>query len=257
MQKALFYDKIILVNKIYEKNEVMSMGNNKVKFRNAVGGYNKLDVNSYIEMLSERYYEKDVEYQKTISDLKKRIAELERAEEEKNAEIIKAGELVRKLEESERLILSLNGAIEDMGAKNEELIKENAELQIRLTEAETVDSVSDEVIEKSSKYDQVSEQIGSMLISAEARAESIVAEAELKAKVSANKMIDDTFERLKSAKDRHLNDIVTKSVLMTETLRALSLEAKSFCDDEDRAIERDKNEIKEYLEYTKKIIEEN
>ena len=233
------------------------MVNNKVKFRNAVGGYNKLDVNSYIEMLSERYYEKDVEYQKTISDLKKRIAELESAEEEKNAEILRAEELARKLDESERLILSLNGAIEDMGIKNEELIKANAELETRLSEAETTDSVSDEVIEKSSKYDQVSEQIGSMLISAEARAESIVAEAELKARVSVSKMIDDTFDRLKNAKDKHLNGIVTKSVLMTETLRALSLDAKSFCDEADRAIERDKNEIKEYLEYTKKVIEEN
>ena len=53
------------------------MGDKKIKFRSAMGGYNKEDVNKYIESLSTKYSEAELESKKKISGLEKKVAELE------------------------------------------------------------------------------------------------------------------------------------------------------------------------------------
>ena len=47
------------------------MGDKKTKFRSALSGYNKEDVNSYIESLSTKYHNEDTENKEKIAKLEK------------------------------------------------------------------------------------------------------------------------------------------------------------------------------------------
>ena len=232
------------------------MSEKKVKFRSAVGGYNKEDVNSYIEMLSARYYETEFENQKLVTELKKRIKELEDAEAER-LKNDKTDEIYDSLEKSERLIVELNDKLDSLNAEKDALIKENAELKTTVSELEKGSLPNEELIEKSNKYDQVSEQIGSMLISAEARAGSIVSESEIKAKAATAAMVDSAYEKLAETNEKYINGIVTKTVKLTEELRALCLEANEFCGKMSEELEEDKIKVREALECSKRVVMED
>lgn len=231
------------------------MSERKIKFRNAMGGYNKADVNGYIESLNARMFESENESNKKITELEKKIKELEKEVGEKNTEEVK--ELFEKVEKADKLIVELNGRIDSLKAENVELEKKNTELVSKIDEFEKTVTDNSELYEKSIKYDKISEQIGSMIVSANARAESIVSEAELKARVAAKNMIDTTVENLNEINEKYLNEIVAKSVQFTEVFRSLSLEAESFRTGTTSALEEEGVKLKESLETTKRVIMED
>ncbi len=230
------------------------MGERKIKFRNAMGGYNKADVNGYIESLNSKIFESENESRKIIAELEKKIKELESEVSQKNEQEIK--EINEKVETADRLIVELNGHIDRLKQENGELEKKNTELASRIDEYEKNASENTELYEKSNKYDKISEQIGSMIVSANARAESIVSEAELKARVAAKTMIDMTVENLNGLNEKYLGEIIAKSVQLTEAFRGLSLDAESFRTDTNSALEEEGIKLKESLESTKRVIME-
>ncbi len=235
------------------------MNDKKIRFRGAIGGYNKEDVNEYIETLSTKHHAAELESNKKISELEEKVKELENELESRNESFLaENAELKERLEKAEALIDELNETLAKQGEEKEQLSKENTELKAKGDEYEKMCETNSELYEKSSKYDRVSEQIGSMIVSANARAESIVSEAELKAKVISNAMIEAVLEKLNAVNDRYANEIVTKTVKLTEELGALALNAEKFRNETRNAVESDCGEIKESLETSKRVImEEN
>ncbi len=230
------------------------MSERKIKFRNAMGGYNKADVNDYIESLNTKIFESENESNKKIAELEKKVKELESEVSQKNEEEIK--EIYEKVERADRLIVELNGHIDALRQENGELEKKNIELASKIEEYEKTVSETSELYDKSSKYDKISEQIGSMIVSANARAESIVSEAELKARVASKTMIDMTVDKLNGLNEKYLGEIVAKSVQLTEAFRSLSLEAEGFRMGTNSALEEEGVKLKESLETTKRVIME-
>ena len=233
------------------------MNNKKIKFRNSMSGYNKQDVNSYIEMLSSKYYDAEADSQKKIAELENKVNELEKEKAEKTMidafelEILKAD-----AEKSESLIAELNNTVERLNGEKDELARQIADLEAKLYEYEKMTEVNSEVYEKSSKYDKVSEQIGSMIVSANARAEGIVSEAELKARVISNSMIDSVYEKLTEVNEKYAKEIMTKTVQMTDELRAMSINAETFRAELKAEVENECQKIKETLETSKRVITE-
>ncbi len=242
------------VNKIYRRRW-FAVSERKIIFRNAMGGYNKADVNGYIESLNSKFFESENESSKKIAELERKIKELENEAGEKNEEKIK--ELSEKVEKADRLIVELNGLIDNLKAENAELEKKNTELASKMDECEKTVNENSELYEKSSKYDKISEQIGSMIVSANARAESIISEAELKARVAAKTMVDMTVEKLNGLNEKYLGEIIAKSVQFTEAFRGISLEADSFRTETNSALEEEGVKLKESLEITKRVIMED
>ena len=229
------------------------MDGRKEKFRGAIGGYNKEDVNNYIEEISRKYSANLSELEKKADRLERKINALEEeAEERAQAE----QNNVSKSEYDEK-IAELNLAIDALKSENEALIRERDELADKLSSLTEESESRDELFEKSAKYDQVSAQIGSMIVSANARAESIVTEAEIKARLSSKAMVDTTMERLNEINNKYTGEIIAKALQLAEDLRALSLSAESFRTDTKSAIETDCILLKEYLEKTKRIILED
>ena len=233
------------------------MNNKKIKFRNSMSGYNKQDVNSYIEMLSSKYYDAEADSQKKIAELENKINELEKEKAEKT--MIDASEfeaLKADAEKSESLIAELESTVEKLNGEKGELARQIADLEAKLYEYEKMTEVNSEVYEKSSKYDKVSEQIGSMIVSANARAEGIVTEAELKARVISNSMIDSVYEKLTEVNEKYAKEIMTKTVQMTDELRAMSLDAEAFRAELKSEVENECQKIRETLETSKRVITE-
>ncbi|MBE6671107.1 MAG: hypothetical protein E7593_02780 [Ruminococcaceae bacterium] len=233
------------------------MNNKKIKFRNSMSGYNKQDVNSYIEMLSSKYYDAEADSQKKIAELENKVNELEKEKAEKTMiDAFELNALKSDAEKSESLIAELNNTVERLNGEKDELSKQIADLEAKLYEYEKMTEVNSEVYEKSSKYDKVSEQIGSMIVSANARAEGIVSEAELKARVISNSMIDSVYEKLTEVNEKYAKEIMTKTVQMTDELRAMSINAETFRAELKAEVENECQKIKETLETSKRVITE-
>ncbi len=231
------------------------MSDRKIKFRISMRGYNKEDVNSYIESLNIKCFEAEVESKKKIAELENKVTELEQAaKSNSDAEL---EELRAKYTELDNLVVGMNDTIDKLNEEKNALEKENADLATKVADYERMNEASSEIYEKSSKYDKVSEQIGSMIVSASARAESIVSEAELKARVASKNMIDTTLEKLNEINEKYTGKIASKTIQLTDALRELSLSAESFRTDTNTSIEEDCIKLKESLEYTKRVILED
>lgn len=232
------------------------MNDKKIKFRSSMSGYNKADVNGYIADLNAKYYESDAENQRKIRELETRVKELEEEAAHKND--VELEELREKLEKADKLVVEMNGVIDRLNEEKEAAAKNNAELVAKLAEYEKNAEANTEIYEKSSKYDKVSEQIGSMIVSANAKAESIVSEAEIKAKIASKAMIDMTVEKLNDLNEKYTGEILTKAVQLTEELRTLSLATECFRTNIKTSVEVDSIKMKESLDATKRVImEEN
>lgn len=233
------------------------MGDKKTKFRSAIGGYNKEDVNSYIEMLSTKYHNEDTENKEKIAKLEKKIKELEEELEEKGELSLEENkELKENAEKAENIISELRNTVDKLNGEKEEIVKENAVLRDRITELEKVNEDNAELYEKSSKYDKVSEQIGSMIVSANAKAESIVSEANLRARVASNEMINNVYDRLCEVNDKYTNEIITKTVQFAEELKKVSMDAEAFRSSTKDSVREECEGIKEFIESTKRVIVE-
>lgn len=224
------------------------MSDKKILFRKSMSGYNREDVNNYIESMNKKYNDEKTEYVEKLEALEKENKQFT------ENELPELEALRAERDQREALVTEMTETIEKLRAQIEEASLENAKLSDRISELEKANNANMEVYEKSSKFDKVSEQIGSVLLDANAKAESIVSEAQLKAKLHSSEMIERTVEKLNSINEKYAKEITSKTIQMTDNLRALSLSAESFRNETQMALERECNELKESLEETKNII---
>ncbi len=123
------------------------MNNREIRFRESFRGYNRDDVNAYIEQLNGIFARKEADMHAYISELEAKLkCALEQPIPEHTNE--EYNELLTKLEDANNEISRIN---EENAVKNE--------------------------AEKSKIYDEMSAQVGNIIISANTNAEKIVAEA--------------------------------------------------------------------------------
>lgn len=152
------------------------MNNNEVRFRESFRGYNRDDVKAYIEQLSIIFSKKEAELQARVSELEAKLFSIEslpvnvHTDEEYN-------ELSEKLSNAENEIKRL------------------------IDEKET-----DREAEKSRIYDEMSAQVGNIIISANTNADKIIAEAKEEA------------ARVKSEADIYANSVKDEAYKMREEI---------------------------------------
>lgn len=127
-----------------------------LRFRESFRGYNRDDVNAYLEQLNANFSKKEAELRAIISELQ---LSLESADNEQN-----------NLHESE--INALNTELEEMKAENERL-RGDLDSANKKYEAEAN--------EKSRLYDSMTSQVGGIIIQANANAEKIISDARIEA----------------------------------------------------------------------------
>ena len=164
------------------------MPDKNVFFRTSMGGFNKSDVTAYIDRQNS-------EFRKVTQSLNDLLAE-------KDAEI-------RKLKEKAERAETDNSALEEKDAKIAELEEKIAALEFELSElkdeaamkdaeiAELKDKTSGEASENERKaglYDDMSSQVGDILISANKSADGIIAEANARAAAIDEKAASDAKE---------------------------------------------------------------
>ena len=204
-----------------------------VVFRNAIGGYNKSDVNEYLIRSSSELMEREAaanervkraeselgEYIEKISALEDEL-DIKRAEiAEKDAEIAKISaekqlledsvevkdipeiafegeEKVSKLEfdRQEAIIAEQYNEIESLKAEIERLNEKSHEIDI------TKDKY-DELVKKAALYDKTSASIGDTLISANKTAEEIIAAAKEEARILEEKAEKELSEKRKNIEE--------------------------------------------------------
>ncbi len=152
-----------------------------VFFRSAIGGFNRADVNSYIEKLNADFTERERLLKKKIDALDAKCNEFESVKNELELEKARATELEKQLESSEIVIEGFKENVDAQAAEIERLKAEKLASESEINElSERIESLS-EAICKSEKYDDISAQIGEIILSAKQAAETIVSKAEKEA----------------------------------------------------------------------------
>ncbi len=153
-----------------------------VYFRTALGGFKRDDVNSYIEKLNLDFAERERLAKKRLEAANAKIDELENKISELDTANAHIAELEREAETREKLIAEYITKVEQQATEIDNLnaSKDDAESEISLL-TEKIASLS-EAISKSEKYDDISGQIGEIILSARSTAEDIIAKAEDDAK---------------------------------------------------------------------------
>ncbi len=168
-------------------------------FRTSLSGFNKADVNDYIAKLSNEFDEKNTELEKEAERLKaelEKVNELLAAEKEKReaseSKLSGDSELLKKLEDAERIIASQN---EQLDNKNAEIERLNAAI------AGTAEKLAhfSEIESKISEYEAMSARMGNIFMGATAEADKI----KEKAKADADALIHETEERC----DKHALEV--------------------------------------------------
>ncbi len=159
-------------------------------FRKSVGGYNKSDVNTYIEDMSIRAKSREEELEAKISKLEKELEEAsERVKDAESRDFSaeaavydeKIQELETKIEDGSNIIAAKNEYIEKLEA---ELGKKEADLNeslARVSEMEDAVKAGSESSEKAKQYDLLSRRLGEIMLKAGDTAEKIVSDANDKA----------------------------------------------------------------------------
>ncbi len=130
-------------------------------FKSSVGGYNKAEVDTYIHHVSRKMEREKKDYERRIEILEAEIAKL------KNEKT----EIESMLKEDEAIIGAFRSQLADSPAVSEEFVTPEEE-----NEAENSPE-SCEILEKSKRYDEISRQLGEIIIKANADAAEIVREA--------------------------------------------------------------------------------
>lgn len=219
------------------------MSDKKVKFRQSISGFNREDVNNYISDMTAKHLKETQEDKKTIAQLEEKLKKLENELEECREEYEKEKENA----ENQR-ISDLTALNEKLTAENEKLTAENSELNNKVTEFIKVQEKTEALWEKSSKYDEVSNQIGSLIISANAEASGIVARAKLKACAVSNRMIEETKDSLTELGDKYTKEVTNKTLELTDALKVLAEKAESFKKETDNTLKNDCIAIRDTLE---------
>ncbi len=222
------------------------MSERKIRFRKAIGGYNKEDVNNFIEEISARYNSAENEYQKKIKELQNQVSELQGELDAVKEET--ANELCELRETNENngaVIAELNENLDKATNENEALTKENEALKIENAGLKAQSEQFASACEKSDMYDKVSEQIGSMIVSANAKAETIVKDAEQKAIADRNDMIDNAASRIRNMNAKYTGSIKEKTSGISSDLQRIVTEIERFSAESQMALEIECQNIKE------------
>ncbi len=149
-----------------------------VYFRTALGGFNRDDVNSYIEKLNSEFAERERLAKKRLDASEAKLAELDAKKAELESANLKIDDLIKEADAREKLIAEYIAKVEQQAIEIDSLnaSKDNAESEISLL-TEKIASLS-EAISKSEKYDDISGQIGEIILSARSTAEDIISKAE-------------------------------------------------------------------------------
>ncbi|MBQ5389773.1 MAG: hypothetical protein IIU58_02585, partial [Clostridia bacterium] len=152
-----------------------------VFFRSALGGFNREDVNTYIAGLNAEFAERERAAKKKLDAAEEKCAALDDVKAQLDSKLLRIAELEAEAQQREKLITEYIGRIEMQAAEIQALqdSKNNAESEIDLLSAK-IESLSD-AIQKSEKYDDISTQIGEIILSARSTAEEIVTKAEKEA----------------------------------------------------------------------------
>ena len=217
-------------------------------FRNSMGGYNKNDVNRYIEELGIQYTERGNELESEIKELKKELealpalrAEKERAQQlsseiealkKENADLSEAIKAQGEDLETKKNALStvtaekdaLELRIKELSEREEKLSAENAkikaEFELKVKELETLESetreVKKQVEDEKSAFEkraeemllQIQAQAKSVIDKANETAELIVSNAKKKAGDIANRISETSSETPSPKKKDGLSDIL-------------------------------------------------
>lgn len=155
-----------------------------VYFRSALGGFNRDDVNGYIEKLNAEFGERERMAKKKLDASEEKCAALEGFKAQFEQSLLRISELEEEAKQRESLIAGYQETVAEQTAKIEELeaSKVASESEINALTAQ-IESLSDAIC-KSEKYDDISAQIGEIILSAKSTAEDIIARAE---KDAANK----------------------------------------------------------------------
>ncbi len=166
-----------------------------IYFRTSLGGFNKEDVNSYIEKLNAEFSEREKSARKKLEAAEEKLTDLERLKSELEQALDKISKLESAAESREKLIKEQLQRIDEQAAEIEALAcsKSSAESEAARL-AERIESLS-EIIQKSQKYDGVSSQIGEIILSAKSTADEIVSQAQRE----SERKIHETNEQLADA----------------------------------------------------------
>ncbi len=191
-------------------------------FRTALNGYSREDVNRFIEEENRRFSELEDGYKKRLSEQEEQLRRLEqentalREAPDASAAIQELEKARTELKESENLIGALHESLD-------QLLAEKDSLEQRLREAECPpapepsEPLQDD--EKARTYDQISRQVGGMLLDAHAMADKIVGDA----RTQAEQLLSDSAakSRTLSAEAAHrLRDMSVQCI--TEYVRYLN-----------------------------------
>lgn len=152
-----------------------------VFFRSALGGFNREDVNNYIEKLNADFAERERMAKKKLEAAEAKYAEFDDVRTQLHQSLLRVTELEESATQRENLIAEYISRIETQAAEIEALraSKSSAESEIDLLSAK-LESLS-EAIQKSEKYDDISTQVGEIILTAKSTAEEIIVKAEKEA----------------------------------------------------------------------------
>ena len=195
-------------------------------FKKSLNGYNKNDVNDYIESMSIRAKKREDEFDAKISELEAKIAELEKALAETEKRAIDAEnrdfsaeaavydekilELELKLEDCEKVNTAKTEYIDKLEAS---LVEKNAEINehtARIFQMEKSINEANDTLQKASQYDSLSHRLGEIMLGAGNTAEKIVADANEKAAsliAEASEKRDHCLEVLKKYTEKYCDKL--------------------------------------------------
>lgn len=168
-------------------------------FKGAINGYSRTDVDQYIFHISKKHEQEKKNYERKIEILEAEIAKLKK-ENQKTSEMLK---------EDEAIISAFQQKLNPEVESNKSAEIENESLFIE--SEETI------VIEKSKRYDEISRQLGEIIINANAdaslilrRAEESAAEIKSKAAEEIKKAAIAAADALTAIGDRAENELLSE-----------------------------------------------
>ncbi len=158
-----------------------------VYFRSALGGFNRDDVNGYIEKLNAEFAERERIAKKKLDASEEKCSALEGFKAQFEQSLLRISELEEEAKQRENLIAGYQETIAEQTVKIEELETSKIASESKINELSAqIESLS-EAICKSEKYDDISGQIGEIILSAKSTAEDIILRAEKEAETKRAK----------------------------------------------------------------------
>lgn len=161
------------------------MADNNVLFRTSMGGFNKADVMAYIDKQNADFRELTKQKNDAVTAKDEEIAALRAQLEEMTARAEAAEALSASTEETDKLRSKLEAAEAVIAAKDALIEQLSEDAAKNASENER----------KAGLYDDMSEKLGDLLITANKNAESIIADANARAEKISEKAVSDAEER--------------------------------------------------------------